>query len=431
MPGFSQAWLSGECFGTCVIGFTKRSSSLKCDEFLAIAEATQGGNVSMISRRQCLQGAAAGALFPQKASGQPVTLESIGARLPGGLPQGVSAIIVETLRRDPSSINTDWFGSLLIEGLLQWNRRGIPEVRDYSLAWLDHHWNSKMVSRYSGPASRVFPAGKIPITTYAGHYGLAFPCYEMATQFQEPRARQACLDVARTILHCSSRNRLGMVNHDDNAEFAIPDTCYFAVAPLMMASVLDREKGQVYQEQALCQLRIYIDTFLVRETGLVRTILLKPGLGKTYWTRASGWLLWAIIRVMRYLPLSAPGRDGILEDLKILAGGVARIQDASGGFHVLLDEPATPLETTGTVMIAVGLHEAIRQGWLPGTFSSVVSRAWQFARGNIKDDGQIRQAYTGWAVPAEERVMSMDEHKMEWIPGFILSAASILTPATA
>ncbi len=314
-----------------------------------------------------------------------------------------------------------------MQGLLQWNRRGISEVKAFSLAWLDHHWNAKTVSSYSGPASRVFLAGKIPVTTYAGHYGLAFPCYEMATQFQEPRARQACLDIARTILHRSSRNRLGMVNHDDNAEFAIPDTCYFVVAALMMASQLSGEDRQVYQEQALFQLRTYVDTFLVRETGLVRTILYKEGLGKTYWTRAAGWLLWAITSVLRHLPPSAPETAGFLRDLRCLADGLKRVQDAGGGFHVLLDEPSTPLETTGSVMFAVGLHESIQRGWLPNSFSQLVSAAWQFAGKQITEDGRILQAYTGWAVPAEDRQMSMDEHKMEWIPGFILTAASTLS----
>ncbi len=47
--------------------------------------------------------------------------------------------------------------------------------------------------------------------------------------------------------------------------------------------------------------------------------------------------------------------------------------------------------------------------------------------GNITPEGNILHAYTGWAVPAENRVMSMDEHRMEWIPGMILLAANELT----
>jgi hypothetical protein len=46
---------------------------------------------------------------------------------------------------------------------------------------------------------------------------------------------------------------------------------------------------------------------------------------------------------------------------------------------------------------------------------------------NITPDGNIRQAYTGWAVPAEQGIVEMDKRSMGWIPGFILSAAHELT----
>jgi rhamnogalacturonyl hydrolase YesR len=94
---------------------------------------------------------------------------------------------------------------------------------------------------------------------------------------------------------------------------------------------------------------------------------------------------------------------------------------------VLLDEPTTPLETTGTIMFAVALQESMRQNWLPESFRDVVSQAWRFAENRITDDGRVLQVYTGWAVPAEQRLMSMDEHNMEWIPGFVLCAADLLS----
>jgi hypothetical protein len=62
----------------------------------------------------------------------------------------------------------------------------------------------------------------------------------------------------------------------------------------MMAAELDSERVAVYREQSIYQLRTYTDIFLTCDTSLARTILLPQGLGKTYWTRASGWLLRAI-----------------------------------------------------------------------------------------------------------------------------------------
>jgi hypothetical protein len=78
-------------------------------------------------------------------------------------------------------------------------------------------------------------------------------------------------------------------------------------------------------------------------------------------------------------------------------------------------------------MCAMGLHEAIRKRWLPGSFTPFVNRAWEYARGKITDTGDIRGVYTGWAVPAEEGKMQMDHARMGWIPGFLLSASYEMT----
>ena len=347
-----------------------------------------------------------------------------GSAPESSVPEGVRSIIRNTLREGPASLNTDWFGTTLVQGLLEWHRRGVPEVKSFAAAWLDHHLGSGALSPYSGVKSREVVAGGIHITTYAGHYGLAFPCYEMAVQLGDQRAKRVCVEVAKVILHQATRNRFGMVEHDDSGAFAIPDTCYFVVRALMSASALDDRLGPVFREQANFQLRTYIDHFLRHDTGLARTVLFKEGLGQTYWTRASGWLLWAITGALRLLPPSDSNFRGYLQDLQVLASGMGKMQDASGGFRVLLDDPQTPVETTGSAMFASAVHEAVRNKWLPPSFGEPADRAWAFVRKNIADDGGIRNAYTGWAIPAEQRVLSMDEHKMGWIPGFVLIVAN-------
>jgi len=373
------------------------------------------------SRREVLQLLCSAPLYG------PCIVGSKDADLYAGAPHGVRSIIRNTLAEDPASLNTDWFGTTLLQGLLDWHRRGIAEVRPFATAWLDYHLRSGTLSTYSGAKSRDVVAGGIHITTYAGHYGLSFPCYEMAVQFGDERARRTCIDVGKVILHQAARNRVGMVEHDDSGEFAIPDTCYFVVRALMSASALDAQFGLIFREQANYQLRAYIDTFLSRDTGLAKTVLFRRGLGDTYWTRASGWLMWAINSMLRLLPPADPAFGRYLQDLKLLASGMGKAQDPSGGFRVLLDDPGTPLETTGTAMFASGAHEAVRKKWLPASYGGAADRAWAFVKSNITEDGGIRNAYTGWAIPAEQRVPSMDEHKMGWIPGFVLMVADEMT----
>jgi hypothetical protein len=348
-----------------------------------------------------------------------------GAAMPASTPPGVAAIIQSTLRQDPASLNTDWFGTLLVKGLLEWGRKHVPAAGPFAKAWIGHHLRSGRLAPFQGAKSRTVTAGGIPITTYAGHYGLALPCFEIHRQFGDERVRAVCLDIADIVLHQAARNRLGLVAHDDHADFAIPDTCYFAASALMIGSRLDERRAEVYRAQAVFQLRTYIDTFLDRSTGLAKTILFPNGLGKTYWTRATGWLLWSMAAVMRDLPSPEP----FTRDLEALAGGIARFQDASGALRLYVNEPESPLETTGTAMCAMGLHEAVRRGWLAAKYTPVVERAWKFVAQNITPEGDIRRAYTLWAVPAERRQVELDGRKMGWIPGFILSTAYEMSAA--
>jgi len=376
--------------------------------------------MSNLTRREALA-AFAGAAWAADAA---PSIELIRKRLPKDTPAGVAAILADTLESAPGSHNTDWFGTLLIKGLLEWAERGISEGGEFAKRWLDFHLASKSLSPYSGSRSRVVNAGGVTITTYCGQFGLAFPCWELFRQFGDERARRISLDVARIILHETSRNRFGMVNHADNDDFAIPDTCYFVVTPLMIAHAVDRANGAAYRDQALYQLRKYTDIFLDRSKGLAKTILLKDGTGATYWTRATGWLLWAMTGVLRHLPPAGPDFEGIVRDLRLLADGIARAQNSSGALHLYVNEPASPLETTGTAMCAMGLHESIRRGWLPASFAPVSRKAWEYVKTKITPDGRIVGAYTGWAVPAEQRVIEMDMVPMGWIPGFILSTAA-------
>lgn len=355
--------------------------------------------------------------------------DAIRARLPRDVPSGVAAIIANTLNDKPQKLNTDWFGTFLMEGLLRWFERGIREVRPFAVAWLDHHLAASNVARYSGARGRTVFAGGIPITTYAGHFGLAFPCYEMARQLEEPRAARICRAVAEIVLHKTARNRLGMVEHDDSGEFAIPDTCFFAIRALMDAYDLNPENGGAFRTQAVFQLRTYIDTFLISDTGLAKTVLRSGKLGETYWTRASGWLLWAITATLRHLPSSDPEYEGFLQDLERLVHGISRVQHDTGGFRVLLNDESTPIETTGTAMFASGVSEAIRRGWLSDSYTPNARRAWDFVKRNIIESGEIRNAYTGWAVPAEQRRITelMDHRKMGWVQGLVLRTADELT----
>jgi rhamnogalacturonyl hydrolase YesR len=340
----------------------------------------------------------------------------------------VAAILSRILAQDPSSLNTDWFGTMPLLGALEWRRRGAAEVETFSKAWLGHHLQSKDVAKYAGNRSRAVRAGGIPLTTYAGHFGISQVCEQMFAQFKDERARKVAEDVAGIVLHRTARNRLGLVGHDDTADFAIPDVTFFAVSSLMIGAALDAQNAAAYREQALYQLRTSIDTFVMKDTGLAKTLYRNNGgVGKTYWTRASGWLLWAVTAMLRRLDPKHSAFSGFTTDLRRLVDGMMRVQEADGGFHVLLDDPSTPLDTSGPAMFALGVHESVRRGWLPDSYRAASERAWEFVKAHLTDEGVLRNTHYLWALPAENRDMRLRDETSGWAMGFVLAAANEMT----
>lgn len=310
---------------------------------------------------------------------------------------------------------------------LRWHRRGYAEAGPFATAWLVHHLKTTTVAKYSGSRSRPVWAGGLPLTTYAGHFGVSLVCEELVDQLKDTRARRIAIDLADIILHRTARNRLGLVGHDDTAAFAIPDVTFFAVSSLMIGAAHSGASGQAYRDDAVYQLRTAIDTFLMEDTDLAKTLYRDGSVGKTYWTRASGWLLWSITAMLRRLDPGHAAFAGFRDDLKRLVDGMIRVQTPDGGFHALLDDPSTPLDTTGPCMFGMGVHEAVRRRWLEAGYSSAALRAWDFVKKNLTDQGVLRNTYYLWALPAENRDMRVRDEDSGWAAGFVLAAADEMT----
>lgn len=355
------------------------------------------------------------------------------------LPPGVQAIIDRILSKDAGFWNTDWDGTMVIESLLGLDGNAVPGALAFAKDWLDFHieHDSKLTDEafydtFPGPKSRIIRGKYLPFSMYSGFFGLPFPCYEIYKRTGDERAKQICLDVASAILHVSARDQRGLVLHDDGYHpgqkaraFTIPDTMYFVTKALMIASVLDGETGKVYRDQALYQIKTGIPFYLDKEKHIARTVLFPTGTGNTFWCRASGWLSYALVGILRFLPAGHPAFKELAGDLKRLADGVKEYQGPSGGLRVLIDRPETPEETSGTAMCLASVKEAVLNGWIPDEYGEFLERGWRFVKDHVSNEGEITGVYTGWAMTAEEGKMIMDQSRTErgWIPAVILRAA--------
>lgn len=236
------------------------------------------------------------------------------------------------------------------------------------------------------------------------------------------------LDVADAVLHYASRDKFGMLAHDDNnfEAFAIPDTAYWATRATAIAASLSKGNlAEVYWKQAVFQLTQGIKYFYDEKLGIVRTGLFNSKPSQTYWCRSQGWLMWAIVGLLRYLPENHPQFNFFATKLNNITKGLQQYQSNNGALHVLVNDITTPEEVTSTAMVLATVKEAMRKKWIPKDYNSFCDKAWKFILSCVDENGKVTNAYTGWAVPAENKQVHLIDHKVYgYVPGIVLKAAN-------
>lgn len=358
--------------------------------------------------------------------------------LPGNLPANIKQLVRNVLRTEYKGVNTDWDGTIQVEGLLRFARRGYKEGLDYAARWFDYHvendgklTDEEYFKQYDGPKARILREGPLTFVLYSANLGVAFPVHELYQLNKSPIAKRVCFDVADAILHYAARDRFGMLGHDDYnfTDFAIPDTAYWATrANAIAASLSHGDVAGVYWKQSIYQLDQGIRYFFDKEKGLVRTGLFKGEPAATYWCRSQGWLLWAIAGLLRYLPPAHPSFKAKAAVMRQIADGCSRHQSAGGALHVLVDDASSPEEVTGIAMVVAAVKEGMRKGWIPPDYHELCNKGWDFIRKSVDAEGKVHNAYTGWAVTAEEKKVDlMDKNFRGFVPGIIMVAADEMT----
>ncbi|MCY7350635.1 MAG: glycoside hydrolase family 88 protein [Cytophagaceae bacterium] len=254
------------------------------------------------------------------------TVSEVAGMIPKGVPAPIQTLLTANLNQNYRQMNTDWFGTCQLEGLLKWGERGLKPAYDLAMHWLAFHAerdnklsDAAYNASYEGVKSRIIRGGVLPFSIYSGNLGLSMPCHLLYQKTKNPQARQVCLDVAEAILHDGARDGNGLFAADDANIFAfiIPDTGYFATRCMALASTLtDKSVAEVYRKQALLQAKRYFGQMYDPAKGLSRTgyFDLKPS--KTYWCRSQDWLIWTLTGILRYLPDGHPDGPILRQNLK-------------------------------------------------------------------------------------------------------------------
>ena len=123
------------------------------------------------------------------------------------------------------------------------------------------------------------------------------------------------------------------------------------------------------------------------------------------WGRANGWAILTLCEVLDAMKVYesnthdqslAPYKAELTDLLRKHISGLCAVQDKSGLWHQLLDDPSSFLETSASAIFAYCLAHAICEGWInPITYGAQTLLAWNAVSTQINAQGQVENTVVG------------------------------------
>ncbi|OMF10669.1 glycosyl hydrolase [Paenibacillus amylolyticus] len=138
------------------------------------------------------------------------------------------------------------------------------------------------------------------------------------------------------------------------------------------------------------------------------------------WGRGNGWTLFSLTEVLEALPVEHPERPALIDFFNELCEGYVALQEESGLWHQVLNDPQTYEEASCTAMFAYGFARGVRFGWFtdPEVYVTAAQRAWKGLickaidrQGNVHGVcSGSRYAFTAEYYDQDLRTVTNDNH---------------------
>ncbi|WP_254533158.1 glycoside hydrolase family 88 protein [Natrinema gelatinilyticum] len=117
----------------------------------------------------------------------------------------------------------------------------------------------------------------------------------------------------------------------------------------------------------------------------------------TFWLRGNGWAAAGILNMLEYVPDDHENYDTLVDSFQRVCAAMLDLQDASGFWHHIPDDPWTAKEASGTLQFAYTFHKGVEQGLLGADegYVEAAERAFEVCKGVIDDEGAVTRV----AVP--------------------------------
>ena len=270
----------------------------------------------------------------------------------------------------------------------------------YAEQYLDTDRYSQFVRRWADPH---LESGLIQETV---NTTAPFLCVlELYKQTGEQKYYDACEARARFCMAQAARADEGALEH---TVVGVPDTFrsqIWADTLFMVALFLARwgahTGNEMYLHEAVRQMKLHYKYLRDEENGLLYhayNCRLRSHMSAVHWGRANGWGIIAGLLIYEQLPTELAERSQIRRTIVEHLQAMAKVQEKKGGFHTVLDEADTYLETTATAAFSFGVYRAIKLGWLGEEWREQAQAAGGFLHEHIAQDGTVEQASGGTPV---------------------------------
>ena len=122
-----------------------------------------------------------------------------------------------------------------------------------------------------------------------------------------------------------------------------------------------------------------------------------------FWGRGNCWVTIAIPEFLSMEEVSPEVRQALTQVLRAQAASLVRLQDGSGMWHTLLDDPASYVESSATCGFGYGLMRGVQMGLLPEGCADAARRALIPILGHIADSGVVQQVSYGTPMGRESK----------------------------
>ncbi|MGN0297990.1 MAG: glycoside hydrolase family 105 protein [Lachnospiraceae bacterium] len=226
---------------------------------------------------------------------------------------------------------------------------------------------------------------------------------ELNEFYQDPEFEALCLKWADWLMNCLPRTKEGGFQHVTSAngdrQGVRLNENEMWIDTIFMTVLFLNKMGQKYQRQdwideSIHQVLMHIKYLADKNTGLFFhgwTFNERNNFGGVFWCRGNSWFTLGILDYIDMFDgtMNAGLKRFVVDTYKAQVSKLKELQDESGLWHTVLDDPTSYLETSGSAAIAAGILKGIKYGILDDAYLPCARKAIQGILSQISEDGTV------------------------------------------